>query len=1065
MRCKGILKSIAIAAFAATIASAASTGFGTVVPIGGTAADIALDEGRGVLYIADVGSSTIDVMSTANNTITTSINVAPNPISIALSPDDQYLVVAHYGNTTPANPANNIITLIHLADHTTVTYTTFDPPLGVAFVNTNKALIVTTTSFLLFDPVSGQISVLTTLANVAVALPVSLNTFPGQFVETAVTASPDGSRVWGIGGAGTGTQLIFVYNTAKNTVYAESYVSSPPLLPRVSVSTDGTNAMIGWSLVSLDTVNANAPGYVVARYPNVLSSINITGHVIDSKNGIIYGQFPDASQPTGPPYTTTTPAGTASSTNLPAILIMDADNLTVRDRIVMPEDMVGRSILNSAATTIYAISESGVMVLPVGSLNQYHRLAAGQEDVLIQTNFCNSSSVSQTLSITDPGGGNTDFTITSSAPGVTISPASGVTPATVKISIDPTVFVSTGGTTTVSLTLGSRTAVNQPAPVRLLVSNPDVNQRGTIVDVPGSLTDLVADTARNRFYILRQDKNQLQIYDGGTTKMITALRTATTPSTMAFTTDQKYLMVGHNDSQLVTMYDLDAMQPVTPIVMPGGHYARSIAASNAQILALVRDEATGVGVIDTITLASHSGSQLPSLGIYQNSMSSTGVLAASPNGANILVANPDGNLMLYSAAANSFVASRKDLTSLQGSYAASSFGTYVVGNTIFNASLVPQGTINTKGSTASGFVFQNQGGYVVSAANASGPGIIQNFASLPTNSLNPTTMIEAPRLPTAASASASSSSSSGSGSSGSGSGTGTGGSSGTGSGSTSSNGSGSTSLYSLYSFTRTLAPLPTSGTIIVLTTSGFTVLSGNYNAATAPPQISSVVNAANGQQPVAPGGLISVYGQNMSPVSMATSQIPLPTALGESCLVINGTTMPLLFVSPQQINGQLPFNVAGNSTMTIHTPAGISNNYLFTVQPTAPSVFQTGVAGPESGLATIVRADNNQLVTPTNPLHPKDTVIIYLTGMGQTFPAISAGIPSPEDPLAQAIATPTVTLGGVALNVTYAGLTPDTVGLYQINAYVPTGVPQGMGMPLVISQGSGNTTLSVRVVN
>jgi len=132
-----------------------------------------------------------------------------------------------------------------------------------------------------------------------------------------------------------------------------------------------------------------------------------------------------------------------------------------------------------------------------------------------------------------------------------------------------------------------------------------------------------------------------------------------------------------------------------------------------------------------------------------------------------------------------------------------------------------------------------------------------------------------------------------------------------------------------------------------------------------------VVNAANGSAAVAPGGLISVYGQNMSAVNMATSQIPLPTALGESCLVVNGALVPLLFVSSQQINGQLPYNVVGSSTLAIHTPAGISNNYLFTVLPAAPSVFQTGAAGPETGLATIIRADNNQLVTPTNRSIPR----------------------------------------------------------------------------------------------
>jgi len=1025
MRCKGFIIPIVISALSAGVAASAATGFGTVVPIGGTASDIVLDEARGVLYIANLGGNTIQVMSTADNAIHTSMNVAANPMSMSMSPDGRYLLVAHYGNWTATDPNKNLITLINLTDNTRATYSTSDPPLGVAFVSNGEALIVTTTSFLLFDPVSGQISLIKTLANLSTTLPVSQATFPGQISETALTASTDGSTVWGIGSAGTGSQMIYQYFASSNTVWAETYVSTPALLPRVSVAADGSYAMIGWSMLS-------AAGYVPARYPNIVSSTNITGHVIDSKNGIVYGQFPDASQPTG--------AVTASSTVFPAILIMDSDNLTVRDRIAIPENMVGRAILNSAASTIYAISDSGVMVLPVGKLNQYHRLAAAQEDVVIQTNFCNTSSVVQTLTITDPGGGKTDFQLTASQGGVTISPASGVTPATVQIRVDPTVLVSTGGTTAITLTLSSSTAVNQPRPVRLLVNNPDVNQRGTIVDVPGALTDVLPDPARNRFYIIRQDKNQLQVYDGTSTQLIATLRTATTPTMMAFTIDQKYLLVGANDSQLVTMYDLDALKAVQPIVLPGGHYGRSIAASNAKLLVLARNELGSVpATIDTVTLGGYSASALASLGDYKNSVSATSVLSPSPNGATIMMASPDGNVMLYSAASDNFTVSRKDLTALSGAFASSAYNTYVIGNTVFNASLVPQSTLSTStGATASGFYFLNQGGYLVTATTASGPGTIQNLSSLQTTTVKATAMVEAPLLPSASSTSSSSSSSTG---------------------------SGSTSAYTLNSFTRTIAPLTSSGTIIVLTTSGFTVLSANYDAATAPPSISSVVNAANGSAAVAPGGLISVYGQNMSAVNMATSQIPLPTALGESCLVVNGALVPLLFVSSQQINGQLPYNVVGSSTLAIHTPAGISNNYLFTVLPAAPSVFQTGAAGPETGLATIIRADNNQLVTPTNPIHPKDTVVIYLTGMGQTFPQSTAGLASPSSPLASAVIQPNVTLGGAALSVTFAGLTPNSVGLYQIDAYVPDGVPQGLSIPLVISQGGSQTTLNVRVVN
>src|SRR5271163_2734608 len=105
---------------AASFAAAAwGQTFGTVVSIGGEAADLALDETRGVLYIADLTANRIDVMSLATNTIKTSINVTAQPSSIALSPDDRYLVATNFGNAVaPASPSNGL-TVIDLTNQAT----------------------------------------------------------------------------------------------------------------------------------------------------------------------------------------------------------------------------------------------------------------------------------------------------------------------------------------------------------------------------------------------------------------------------------------------------------------------------------------------------------------------------------------------------------------------------------------------------------------------------------------------------------------------------------------------------------------------------------------------------------------------------------------------------------------------------------------------------------------------------------------------------------------------------------------------------------------------------------
>jgi uncharacterized protein (TIGR03437 family) len=359
---------------------------------------------------------------------------------------------------------------------------------------------------------------------------------------------------------------------------------------------------------------------------------------------------------------------------------------------------------------------------------------------------------------------------------------------------------------------------------------------------------------------------------------------------------------------------------------------------------------------------------------------------------------------------------------------------------LLNASLVPSGVLESATGAPSGFAFIDQGGFRTTASSASAPGIIERFDSAHSSAAGkPTRLVEAPLLAA------------------------TTGTTGTTTGPLFPTGSGSGANVAL-SFIRSLAPLYDRSALISLSVSGFSVLPWNYDAAVAPPKITSVVNAADGKLPVAPGGLISVFGQQMAPVNMATKEIPLPTALGESCLTVNGVAVPVLFVSGQQINGQLPFNVDGNAQMTLRTPGGISDNFNFSILSAAPSVFRSGTAGPETGLATITRSDNGELITPTNPVHLGDSIVVWATGLGRTSPAIDSGMPAPSDPLPSAVIQPSLQLGGVALDVQYAGLVPGSVGLYQINATVPRSVPLGLSIPLVIAQGGSSTTLDVRVV-
>ena len=209
---------------------------------------------------------------------------------------------------------------------------------------------------------------------------------------------------------------------------------------------------------------------------------------------------------------------------------------------------------------------------------------------------------------------------------------------------------------------------------------------------------------------------------------------------------------------------------------------------------------------------------------------------------------------------------------------------------------------------------------------------------------------------------------------------------------------------------------------------------------------------------------MAVRGSNLSLVTLANSELPVPTTLGETCLTVNNVQAPLLLVSPGQINAQMPFEVVGNATLVVRTAGGTSDPFPVVVSASAPAVFHTGTAGPDKGLATLYRTANNEPVTLSNPIHPEDYLVIYVTGLGRTSPEVETGAPAPADPLAQAIILPSVKLGGVALPVLYAGLVPGQVGVYQINVYVPPEVPRGMDVPLVIARPGGDLSFSVRVV-
>ncbi len=371
---------------------------------------------------------------------------------------------------------------------------------------------------------------------------------------------------------------------------------------------------------------------------------------------------------------------------------------------------------------MYGVSDSGVMVLPVGSLSQSHQITATQADLVFRGNFCNRSVATQTLTIVDPGGGNTAFSIASNTAGLSVSPSTGVTPATVTVQVDPNVFANQQGTVTAQLQLQSGQAVNVIPPVRVLINSQQPAQRGTFVDIPGTLVDILPDPTQNQFYVLRQDQNEVLVFNGTNNTQIATLRTKNVPKGMAITYDQQYLLVGHDSSQYISVFDLQTLQELAPIRVFNGDYVQSLAASSNAILAMTRNASGGSPTIHQVNLAAGSTTRLPSLGVFQNQVNLNSVMVASANGSSIFMAGSDGSTWLYDANSNTFTVSRKDFSALSGAYAASNFNQYVVGNNLLDSSLVPVAQLETESGSPSGFSFVNQTGYRTTAPAPTGGG-------------------------------------------------------------------------------------------------------------------------------------------------------------------------------------------------------------------------------------------------------------------------------------------------------------------------------------------------------
>jgi len=191
------------------------------------------------------------------------------------------------------------------------------------------------------------------------------------------------------------------------------------------------------------------------------------------------------------------------------------------------------------------------------------------------------------------------------------------------------------------------------------------------------------------------------------------------------------------------------------------------------------------------------------------------------------------------------------------------------------------------------------------------------------------------------------------------------------------------------------------------------------------------------------GGLISAFGANLTgDILMSASTTPVPNSLNGVAMLVNAQPAAILAVTPWQINAQIPPSLPdGPAKFEVQFPDGaMSNAIQQEVRAISPNIFTVPSQDATDCQDAVFHAGTGFPADPKHPANSGETVEIYATGLGPTRPQLQAGMPAPASPLATLRFPVTVLLGGMPAPVAFAGLTPGLIGVYQIDATIPSGL-------------------------
>jgi uncharacterized protein (TIGR03437 family) len=1053
------LAALVLAAVVASPAQTTIATFGTRIPAPGSLLDIVLDEQRGRLYLVNYANNRLDVYSIPDQQFLTPIALGVQPVSAAMSPDGQFLYVTNYGSSTLS-----VIDLGLLSVSNTISLPA--QPEGVAVGFDGRVLITTignaggANSLLRVDPRQTGTAQLTAVSVPnPPAAPAPLTTvIPGRpflSFRGRLQATPDGQFIIGLNSPANNSTVTFVYEAASGAVLRVR--QTPGLSTVLSVSPDGSRFMAGLRMFETATLNmlaqstlANAPFLVPGAQGNQFNlNQNVGGSVFNPDGTALYGAFNVAAFVVNPP----------PRPNSSTLLLYNPRNLAIEMGINLPESIVGKMVSSSDGKTVWALSESGLLMLPMGRLYEHPIIMPETTAVRLSINPCDRGLVGTEVRILNAGRGRLTFTFDQPGQNILAQAVSGLAPSSIRLSMNPRVTNRQPGTQVTNLTLRSSDAINIPPIIRVYQNFQLGGQVGETFPIEinpqaaDGLLDLLVDNRRGRVYIANSGKNRVEVFDFRNRRRLPPIEAGQQPRSLAMTSDGSLLYVANFGGEWISIIDLDTGQavgkvdfppvpfnfnqtPITPRSIAMGIFGPQFVGSNGTLWSVRNNTAVPRAISPVIGAAT---------------VTSPAYMVSTPGGEYIILLNNSGVAYRYDSLADNFVNQQTVMSApLDGYYgplAAGPEGVYYLANrAILNPTLVPIGGRTTGTGAAAG------GGGAAAQANQ---GIRQVAALAPVNDTTyarfslPASTNQGPlgdarplvelvdvrteaRLATIAAPEGPA--------------------------------FGQVGNARVNIAPRLMGVDSGGNWAFLLTMSGLTIVSLRQPDATARPVINTggIVNGATFARNIAPGSLISIFGRNLAERATA-ADLPLPDILGGTCVTFNDTTLPLLSTSPTQINAQLPVDaLPGTNAVVVRSIiTGLES------QPTLVNVSRSspGVFALEGSQAAVFHGADMRLVTRTNPARRGEVLVLFGTGIPPEDPSLlSQGRPAPADPLVTT-ARPRVFLGdpdrpGSEAVVEWSGFTPGFIGLNQINLRVRDDALTGDNLVVVVRTADGESPRS-----